>query len=87
MNKLREILRLVLTTNLSNRKIASIVGLSHTSINKYRNTLREQGLNFVAVNKLDDNEIEAVLKSKRGVLNISIYQTGLIFILKCKSLI
>lgn len=65
MHKLRETMRLMSTTNFSNRKIAELVGLSHTSINKHRKTYLKNSLQWHEIESMGNYEIERLLKSKR----------------------
>jgi transposase len=44
MNMVREAIHRALTTNMSNRKIATTVNLSHTTIANYKRALSEKNL-------------------------------------------
>jgi transposase len=63
MNKTRETLRLILTTDMSNRMIGRSVGISHTTVNRYRGILMERGLDWLTIHDLNDFEIESLIKS------------------------
>lgn len=58
MRSLREALRLVLTSTLSNRRIGHVVGLSHTSIARYRKCVVDNELDWTTLEQLDDAEIK-----------------------------
>ncbi|MET0116425.1 MAG: IS21 family transposase [Sedimenticola sp.] len=65
MNKQREILRLVRTTNMSNRMIGRSLHVSHNTVKRYRDRADEIDLDIATLNEMNDLEIEAVLKAKR----------------------
>ncbi len=65
MNKLREAIRLILNTKLSNRKIGLATGLAHTTISKYRRTLSQQEKDWIFVKSLNDTDVERLLKTSR----------------------
>jgi len=65
MNKQREALRLILTTDMSNRMIGRTVHLSHNTVKRYRDRAQEIDLDIPTLVKMNDTEIEGVLKSKR----------------------
>ncbi len=65
MNKHREALRLILTTDMTNRAVGRNVGLSHSTISKYRARVRKRRLDWTAVSAMADMEIAGLLKSKR----------------------
>jgi len=65
MNIYREALRLILTTDMSNRLIGRTFNLSHNTVKKYRSLVNEGSLDWAAIAQMDDTEIEGVLKSKR----------------------
>lgn len=65
MNKLREAVRLALDTSMSNRQIGRTLGLSHNTIGRYRQRVRERDLGWATIREMDDTEIEALLRSTR----------------------
>jgi len=66
MNKVREILRLLLTTTLSSRRISRAVGgCSHNTIRRYHKIAKRNDFTWPDVEKLDDAELEVLIKTKR----------------------
>lgn len=63
MNKQKETLRLILTTDLSNRSIGRSMKLSHNTVNRYRQLSKNNSLDFAALNRMDDADIENILNS------------------------
>ncbi len=66
MNTDREEVRLILTTDFSNRAIAGLVGRSPNTIKKHRARVADANLDWDEVNNLDDNHIKSLLKRPRG---------------------
>ena len=66
MNTIRYICILILTTDMSNRMISRLVGISHNTVRSYRDSLLIGGFTAMDINDMDDTELEAVLKCKRG---------------------
>jgi len=79
MNKQREALRLIKTTNLSDRQIGRILGMSHNTVKKYRAISLEHDLEWERIKEMDDTEIESFLKSKRSRLQ-SKYQPDYVYV-------
>jgi len=65
MNKIREVARLVLTKNLSNREMARYSHCSYNSVRKYKKKILQSGLAWDCIEKMDDSEIETLVRSKR----------------------
>ena len=65
MNMIREAIHRALTTNMSNRLIASTVNLSHTTISRYRRVLKEKSIKWSDVSKMNDDEIERLIRCYR----------------------
>lgn len=61
MNKYREAIRLILTTDLSNIRIAELVGMSPNTIRTYRRMLSIRTLDWDHVQTLDDTQARALL--------------------------
>jgi len=65
MNMIREAIHHILTSDLSNRMISSVVPRSHTTIGRYRNILKDKNLEWSVVNDMNDDEIERLIRSSR----------------------
>lgn len=65
MNKHRETLRFILTSNMSNRMIGRTVGISHNTVKRYRGMIGGLPLEWEAIDAMDDAQIEGMLKTKR----------------------
>lgn len=59
MRKIREVLRLVYELGLSNRQVASSLGISHSTVGEYRRRAREAGLSWPLGPEWDDARLEA----------------------------
>lgn len=66
MNKHREILRLILTSNMSNRMIGRTVGVSHNTVGRYRCRINGLPYGWIDIDRMGDSEIEGILKAKRS---------------------
>ena len=66
MNYYREILRMILATNLSNRAIGRLIGCCANTVKKYRAIILAKGFDWDELNNLDDNTIKTLLKAHRG---------------------
>ena len=62
MHKIREILRLMLTTALSNRSIGVTHGASHNTIGRYRKIVQQHSITDESLNKLNDAELALIIK-------------------------
>lgn len=62
MNIKREALRLILTTPLSNIKIATLVGLATNTVKKYRLIVRKKELDWDDIRKMDDRQIQEIFR-------------------------
>jgi len=54
---LRQLIRLLLTTNFSNRRIAQLATISPNAVRTYRQRLREAVINHTDVAQLADNQL------------------------------
>ena len=66
MHTPREVVRLILTTDLSNREIATRCHVSHVSVGTYRKQIAQIGMTWKGVEKITESELEKVLKIKRA---------------------
>ena len=66
METARDVVRLILETELSNREIAVQCRVSHVSVATYRRQVKTADLDMQTVQKLNDTELKGILKSKRG---------------------
>lgn len=62
MRKLREVLRLALGTQMSDRMIGHSVSISHVTVGKYRRGAEEAGISSCDVEKMGDLELHRLLK-------------------------
>ena len=58
MSKIKEVLRLKLLNQLSNRQIQTITGVSRNSVANYVNSFNEMNLSLDHTLKLEDEEVE-----------------------------
>jgi len=65
MNKHRDALQLILTTDMSNRAIGRTLDFSHNTVKKYRELVLAGSVDWPTINQMDDTEVERLLKSKR----------------------
>ena len=65
---LRELIRLILCSALSNREIARQLGISHTTVARYRKRLRKSKRQWEEFEKLDDDEILLLLQISKKQL-------------------
>lgn len=65
MNKLREVIRQILTTDCSNRQIALSAGLAHPTIGRYRKRLMGKSVDWSKVDKMNDDQVESLVRLKR----------------------
>ena len=61
MRKLKDVLRLRLTAELSNRKIALITGIGRTAVSKHVSRAKELGLDLPKIEAMPEEAIEALL--------------------------
>ena len=61
MRRIRDVLRLKLTQGLSDRAIATSLGLSKGSVNNYVTRARQAGLDWPLPDGLDDDSLELLL--------------------------
>ena len=63
--KLKQICRVILTTNFSNREVARATSVSPNTAKRYRNRLAEEQLDWDGVNALSEQSLEARLNDGR----------------------
>lgn len=68
MSLIKEILRLILTTSLSDRDIARATGRSPTTINRYRHLAQSLSLTWEAVESRSEDELDHLLNRNPGRL-------------------
>jgi transposase len=66
MRKLKEVLRLKLHCGLTHRQIEGAVGVSIGAVSKYCALAERAGLDWAALEALDDSQIEALLRPRRA---------------------
>lgn len=66
MKNLKELLRVILTTPLSNQQLGKLNGVSPTTVQRYRLRLIEEDLDWSMVSALDDASLDARLNDKRS---------------------
>ncbi|MES9937215.1 MAG: IS21 family transposase [Sedimenticola sp.] len=67
MRNLRDVVRMILTTDISNRQIAKLCGVSRTTVIKYRARLAEMELGWADVENSSDSGLESLFRSKPRV--------------------
>jgi len=65
-NQLRDVLRVVLTTEMSNRAIGRAQGLHFNSVRKCRKIIEKKGIGWPAIEAMSDDELEAQFRVVRG---------------------
>ncbi|HOV56420.1 MAG TPA: IS21 family transposase [Rhodanobacteraceae bacterium] len=68
MKNLKELLRLLLTTDLTNRQIAALRGVSHNTVERYRRRLEETHIDWEFVSKSDELALDFMLNDGREKL-------------------
>lgn len=63
---LRDLCRLLLSTELSNRQIGSAVGASHNTVRRYRERLTQESLNWAEIALLSDAALQIRLNQARS---------------------
>jgi len=66
MRKVREVLRLVLGTQMSDRMIGRSVSISHVTVGRYRRGAEQAGLSYSDIDKRGDLELLRLLKVGKG---------------------
>jgi len=61
MNKIRKILKYTDEAHLSVREIASLTGISKTTVSHYISRFRQSGLQFAELEKMSDNDLNDIL--------------------------
>ena len=65
MQRLKDICRWILRTDKSDRAIGRSLGVSYSTVGRYRKITAEQGLHWDAVEPLDDLELDRRLNPGR----------------------
>ena len=65
MSKIKEVLRLKLLNQLSNRQIQTITGVSRNSVANYVNSFNEMNLSLEKTLNLNDVEVEQLFHPKK----------------------
>src|SRR5665213_299069 len=66
MRTIRELLRLALSTEISARDIGRSLKVSHPTVQKYVQAVKEAGLDLTQIEQMDDTQLKKVLQSVRG---------------------
>ena len=66
MRTIRELLRLALSNDLSNRAIGSSLRISHPTVQKYVRSIKDAGLDWRAIEQMDDESLKKVIKMSPG---------------------
>ena len=69
MSKIKEVLRLKLLNQLSNRQIQTITGVSRNSVANYVNSFNEMNLSLDHTLKLEDEEVEQLFHPKKTLIS------------------
>lgn len=65
MNNLKDLLRLILTTDFTDRQIGGMQRCSHNTVGRYRQRLEEEGLSWEQVCTLDERQLDAQINDGR----------------------
>lgn len=68
MTPIKDLCRMLLTTSLSNRRIASALRIAPNTGNRYRTRLTEEALDWMTVNELDEETLSRRLNTGRSQL-------------------
>lgn len=68
MNRLREVLRLVCTTDLADREISRSVGVSHNTVRRYRQLVRTTRKTWAELEPQTDDELDRQFNASPGRL-------------------
>ncbi len=66
MRTIRELLRLALNNELSTRNIGRSLRVSHPTVKKYIQAIKTAGLDWVSIEKMDDDALKSIVKGSRG---------------------
>lgn len=66
MSPLKELLRLILTTSLSDRDIKRATGRSHNTVNRYRHLARSQSFTWETVEPRSEDELDGLFNRTAG---------------------
>jgi transposase len=66
MRTIRELLRLALSSELGDRDIGRSLGVSHPTVKKYVEAIQSAGLDWAAIEQMDDTALQSIIKGARG---------------------
>lgn len=66
MRTIRELLRLALSSELGDRDIGRSLGVSHPTVKKYVEAIQSAGLDWAAIEQMDDTALQSIIKGSRG---------------------
>ncbi|NOS95348.1 MAG: IS21 family transposase [Methylotenera sp.] len=65
MHKIRELIRLIFLKELSNRRIAESLKVSHNTVGRYRNTIEQQKITSALIAELNDTQLVSLFNPTR----------------------
>ncbi|MDO8417610.1 MAG: hypothetical protein Q7S87_15525 [Agitococcus sp.] len=65
MRNIREVLRLILSLQLSNRQASILSGVARTTTNRYFKTIQENQLSWTDIDALSDDALRKILHPKQ----------------------
>lgn len=65
MHKIRELIRLIFLNDLSNRRIAESLKVSHNTVGRYRNIIEQQQITSALVAELNDTQLGRLFNATR----------------------
>lgn len=66
MRTIRELLRLGLSHRISARDVGRSLKISHPTVQKYLQTVKDAGLGWAAIEQMDDEQLRQLLRNVRG---------------------
>lgn len=66
MRTIRELLRLALSDQISDRDIGRSLHISHPTVKKYVEAIQSAGLNWAKIEQMDDKALQSIIESARG---------------------
>ena len=66
MRTIRELLRLALNDEISDRDIGRSLHISHPTVKKYVQAIKEAGLDWAKIEQMDDAALQSIIKGARG---------------------
>lgn len=66
MRTIRELLRLALSNEISERSIGRSLDISHPTVKKYIQAIKKAGLTWAKIEQMDDKELQSIVKGVRG---------------------